>query len=103
MLYDCMVLCRKKSMEFHQLDITRECKIKGGEGDRLSHGEPNVGLFSPECPRAGLHPCPSYCGTDRHSGGWEVRRVTYLEEKSDLPYLVTVVPFLQITGVFKIN
>lgn len=62
-----------------------------------------MGVFSPECPRAGSHPCPSYCGADWHAGGWEARSVTDLEEKPDLPYLVTVVPFLQITGVLKIN
>lgn len=85
----------------NQLDIARECKIKAGHTHTEYQKEKRKErAFSP---RAGSCPHPSYRRADWHAGGWESRSVTELEKKLDLPYLATVVPFLQITKVWKIN
>ena len=85
----------------NQLDIARECKTKVGH----THTEYQMERRKAEAfsPRAGSRPHPSYRRADRHAGEWESRSVTELEKKPDLPYLATVVPFLQITEVWKIN
>lgn len=76
---------------------------KGGEGTGYQMESKSMWVFSPEHQRAGSHPYPSYYGADWQAGGWEFRSVRDLEEKTDRPYLATVVPFLQTTGVLKIS
>lgn len=85
----------------NQLDIARVCKKKRWG----THTEYQTERRKAEAcsATAGSHPHSSYHWADWHAGGWESRSVTELERKPDLPYLATVVPFLQITELWKIN
>lgn len=84
----------------NQLDIGRECKIKMGTHTEYQMERRKAGICSP---KASSHSHSSYHWPDWHAGGWESRSVTELERKPGLPYLATVVPFLWITEVWKIN
>lgn len=83
----------------------RYYKRMQNKGGTHTHREYQMDMRKAEAfsPRAGSCPHPSYRRSDWHGGGWESRSVTELEKKPDLPYLATVVPFLQITEAWKIN
>lgn len=84
----------------NQLDIARECKIMMGTHTEYQMERRKAGARSP---RASSRPHSSYHCPDWHAGGWESRSLTEAERKPGLPYLATVVPFLQITEAWKIN